>query len=366
MTTAVELLKNLVEIPSPSGKEEKILSYIEKLLEEKKFDFVLRQKNFVAGQLKASPKARQAIILSGHVDTVVPGAQEDWTYEPTRAVVQGGKIYGLGVSDMKAGVAGNLLTAFSLVEKEVSPDIWVVGTAREELDGQGSEDFAQWFVNNTHYESAFCIIAEPTDLEKIYIGQRGNHFMRLTFQGKAAHASNQIHFSESGLGKASKFLAAIDKIAESLAIYKNDRLGLPSFVATAVTAGDATSPNKTAAQAQVIVDCRLTPELEADFQNVMTALARQYHFTYEDVVKPVLSTLTDEETPIIKLLTELSAAKLTAAVGSNDQGFFEAVGIPTVVFGPGQHAQAHVVNESFVLKNLEQHVSLLCDFIEKL
>lgn len=82
---------------------------------------------------------------------------------------------------MKGGDVGNLLAAASFIGKDLSQDIWVVGTANEELDGKGSEDFARYFSENWSYDSACCIIAEPTDLEKIYIGQRGNHFMKLHF-----------------------------------------------------------------------------------------------------------------------------------------------------------------------------------------
>ncbi len=76
-----------------------------------------------------------------------------------------------------------------------------------------------------------------------------------------------------------------------------------------------------------MVDCRLTPELEEVLEQVMSELAVQYHFTHEDIVTPVLSTLTDNQAPFIQLLTNLSGAKTTAASGSNDQGFFEMLGL---------------------------------------
>ena len=43
----------------------------------------------------------------------------------------------------------------------------------------------------------------------------------------------------------------------------------------------------------------------------MTDLADKYHFTYEDIVTPVLSTLTDNQAPFIQLLTDLSGAQTT-------------------------------------------------------
>lgn len=330
MEKAVDLLKSLVNIPSSSGNEEEILIFLEKWFIEKQFDFVIRKETFVAGQIKAKGKKEQkkeAIILTGHVDTVVSGHLADWKFSPTDARVEEGKLFGLGASDMKGGDVGNLLAAASFIGKDLSQDIWVVGTANEELDGKGSEDFARYFSENWSYDSACCIIAEPTDLEKIYIGQRGNHFMKLHFSGKAGHASVQEHFQQSALGAVTYFLENIEQIVEDLKIYKNSQLGLPTFVVTSILSGDENSPNKTADFAELVVDCRLTPELEEVFEQVMSELAVQYHFTYEDIVTPVLSTLTDNQAPFIQLLTDLSGAKTTAASGSNDQGFLKMLGL---------------------------------------
>ncbi len=46
--------------------------------------------------------------------------------------------------------------------------------------------------------------------------------------------------------------------------------------------------------------------------------------------------------------------------------FFENVGIRTVVFGPGQHEQCHIANESIILEKLEEHIEILQSFIKKM
>ncbi|PCS16192.1 Acetylornithine deacetylase [Lactococcus cremoris] len=106
-------------------------------------------------------------------------------------------------------------------------------------------------------------------------------------------------------------MANIEQIFEELKTYKNSQLHVPTFVVTSIYAGDEKSPNKTADFADLVVDCRLTPELELVFEQVMTDLADKYHFTYEDIVTPVLSTLTDNQAPFIQLLTDLSGAQTT-------------------------------------------------------
>ena len=91
MEKAVDLLKSLVNIPSSSGNEEEILIFLEKWFIEKQFDFVIRKETFVAGQIKAKGKKEQkkeAIILTGHVDTVVSGHLADWKFSHTDARVK--------------------------------------------------------------------------------------------------------------------------------------------------------------------------------------------------------------------------------------------------------------------------------------
>ena len=79
--------------------------------------------------------------------------------------------------------------------------------------------------------------------------------------------------------QCSTIMQDIEQIVEDLKIYKNSQLGLPTFVVTSILSGDESSPNKTADFAELVVDCRLTPELEEVFEQVMSELAVQYHFT---------------------------------------------------------------------------------------
>ena len=76
--------------------------------------------------------------------------------------------------------------------------------------------------------------------------------------------------------------------------------------------------------------------------------------------------MTEKKGPFNHLLTELSVPQTTGASGSNDQGFFENVGIRTVVFGPGQHDQCHIANEYILLEKLEKHIEILQSFIKKI
>ncbi|MDR0199706.1 MAG: M20/M25/M40 family metallo-hydrolase [Streptococcaceae bacterium] len=362
---AVELLKALIARPSVSGNEVEILGFVEKLLRDAAFDFVLAQKTFVAGRLDAAQgKGEKAIILTGHVDTVPAGDLTTWEASPWEAQETTDRVIGLGASDMKAGVAGHLEVALGVPRETLTRDLWVVVTANEELDGQGSADFADWYQAHTNYSEACAIISEPTDLETVRIGHRGNRFVRLTFRGGTGHASEQKHYASSALYQAVYFLSTIDDIYDRLQVYTDKILGRPTFVPSSIVAGDPKAPNKAAGQAEVIVDFRTVPKLEHVFDRVMSEIAEKYGFSWEYAVPYVDATLTDEKADFIQELLTLSGAVIGVSRGSTDQGFYERVGIRTVVYGPGPSREAHQPNESVEKAALWRFVQVERDWLK--
>ncbi|MDR0300578.1 MAG: M20/M25/M40 family metallo-hydrolase [Streptococcaceae bacterium] len=362
----IELTKKLIGIPSASGHEAEILFFLKKYFADAVSPFIKRDGKFVAAKLTGKSSER-AFILAGHIDTVVPGDMASWEHSPYEALEKEGKIIGLGASDMLAGVAANIIAASQFKEAELDYDLWVVATANEEIDGQGSADFVQWFKSNTHYKEVNCIIAEPTNLNQIEIGQRGNRFISLSFHGQSAHGSLQENFDKSALSKVTNFLADLDENVAGFSVYRNPILGKPSLVPTGLNAGNPKAPNKTAGRADLTIDLRTTPELEAEFEEVFSNLANKYQFTWKYIASPVMSTLVNPELVFIQKLSEISnIKKLVASPSSNDSGFFEEAGIHTVILGPGDMEQAHQANEYVAIEKIQKFTNILIDFLRKL
>ncbi|GAB2024811.1 M20 family metallopeptidase [Lactovum odontotermitis] len=363
---AVELAKQLITIPSTSGHETEILFFLKNWLRAQGFKFVHRDTRFVTARIQGKSSER-ALILSGHIDTVVPGDKNTWDYSPYQAVedTEKGRLIGLGASDMLSGIASNLTVARQFLDKELDYDLWVVATANEELDGQGSADFVRWFEINSSYQSAACIISEPSNLEQIEIGQRGNRFMSFNFQGESGHGSLQDNFDKSALFKLENFLGNLPIIVKNLKKYSNSVLGQPTLVPTAVNAGNPKAPNKTASRVDLTIDLRTTPQLDDSFDTFIQKLAEEYAFTWRYVANPVPSTLVNPELPFIQKLSEITQVKaLVASASSNDSGFFETAGIPTVIFGPGSIEQAHQANEYIEIANIERFVQILENYLK--
>ena len=174
-----QLLQRLIDIYSPSGKEQDILAYLHSYLKEYGLE-VIRQSvddsryNLVV----VPPEVEVRLALIGHLDTVVAYDLEHYGYDE-----KDDQIIGLGATDMKSGCA-------SMVEAYLS--LWKAGhhqlpvalalVVGEEEEGDGAERLVEEF----HFP--WAIIAEPTDLQ-VCLSNYGYLEIQLSAQGKRVHAS---------------------------------------------------------------------------------------------------------------------------------------------------------------------------------
>ncbi|MDR3630415.1 MAG: M20/M25/M40 family metallo-hydrolase [Desulfocapsaceae bacterium] len=175
----LRLLQRMMDIYSPSGKEEELLGYLyaffkkrglpvgRQMLEDGRYNLIV-----------APPGVDIQLALIGHLDTVSAHDLEAFGFSR-----EGGVISGLGAADMKGGCAAIIEACLCLWET-AGPDvpaalILVVG---EEENGDG----AARLLEDLHFP--WCIIAEPTGLAPC-LAHYGYIEMQLTAQGKRRHAS---------------------------------------------------------------------------------------------------------------------------------------------------------------------------------
>lgn len=353
----IELAKQLIVIPSVSGNEAEALDFVASWMRSANFDEVITDERFTAGLIRAKKQiAKRALILCGHVDTVSPGDESAWRQSPWQPYVTDGRLYGLGATDMKAGVALQMIAAAEYANNRRDDlDVWCVTVASEEIDGAGSADFAKYFSEKTQYEEASCAIAEPTD-NRIEIGHRGNKFVEFIFERTSSHASQESAYYDSSLPAVVSFLNDLPEIREQLhAAYSHDILGAPGFTPTRVEPAGSYSNNKTAGVSSVMVDIRTTPPLDADFENWVGEITARYNCTWRHPATPVPSALCDTNAKILKTMQHLLPETETAvSYGGTDQAFFQAIGAETVIYGPGDFDQAHTVDESVSITRINE------------
>lgn len=152
MIEPAALLKDLVRIntTNPPGEEEKLLLYLERILQEHGIPYVYQESAKGRGNLLAWQLADQAeeapLILMSHTDVVAAQASQ-WKFPPFEAQEVDGYIYGRGTVDTKQLTAMELTAFLALKEKEIplKRDVYFLATSDEE---SGSAYGLQWFLDH--------------------------------------------------------------------------------------------------------------------------------------------------------------------------------------------------------------------------
>jgi acetylornithine deacetylase len=174
-----KLLKEMVDIYSPSGKEEEILEYTEQYLKRQGLSVIRQEVDENRYNLLVMPEDENIeLCFVGHLDTVTAYDLEDFGFYE-----EDGTIYGLGTADMKAGCAAMIETFTALQSmKEKQLPVGLALVVGEEEDNSGARELAR------EYSFPWALIGEPTNLTPC-LGHYGYLEILLRTQGKRAHSS---------------------------------------------------------------------------------------------------------------------------------------------------------------------------------
>jgi acetylornithine deacetylase len=175
-----KLLRDLVDIYSPSGKEEEVIEFAERYL--KKHGLAVKKQGVDEGRfnLIAFPEGKGEVNLCfvGHLDTVTAHDLEDFGFHE-----EGDNISGLGTADMKAGCAAMMETFVALAgSKKAFPPVGLALVVGEEEDSSGAKELIR------EYTFPWAVIGEPTSLAPC-LGHYGYLEVLLRTEGKRAHSS---------------------------------------------------------------------------------------------------------------------------------------------------------------------------------
>ena len=133
--------------------------------------------------------ARPMVHLNGHFDVVPAG--DGWTRDPFGGAVEGGRIYGRGACDMKAGIAAALfaLEAIRRAGVTLAGSVEISGTVDEESGGFAG---MAWLAEHGRISASrtdYVIIPEPLYVDRICVGHRGVYWFEVLTRGRIAHGS---------------------------------------------------------------------------------------------------------------------------------------------------------------------------------
>jgi acetylornithine deacetylase len=333
----------------------------------------------------------QVLLLEAHQDTV---PVDGMTIPPFDPQIREWRLYGRGSCDIKGGMAAMLAVMARLSRERPTPRPTVVMacTVNEEHGFSGAIGLSRlWSAEggeNSHCdpfsdEDGACpliqqrpdvaIVAEPTNLN-VVVAHKGMVRWRCHTTGRAAHSS-QPELGENAIFRMAKVLDALERYQRQIvgALAEHPLCGRPTLSVGLINGG--MSVNTVPDHSTIEIDRRLVPGENPNiaWNHVVEFVASEAglaEFVSHD--PPLMHSrglrdtrnreLAGSLATAVKVMTGKNCEQIGVAFGT-DAAWYDAAGVPTVVFGPGSIAQAHTADEWVPLLEVEQAAEVIYRFV---
>ncbi|MEL4506094.1 acetylornithine deacetylase [Luteococcus sp. H138] len=303
------------------------------------------------------------VLISGHTD-VVPVDGQSWASEPFEPEIRDGRLYGRGTADMKGylGVVMHLLP--EIVAAKLAEPIHLAFSYDEEPGCLGAADMVA-AIERLGIRPRCCFVGEPTSM-RVIRAHKSSFALRALFTGVNAHSSLKP-LGVNAIEYAGELLAHWKRVTGD---WQANGPFDQAYPVTWSTGGvnefhAGTAWNIVPSQAELVLEFRsiaavdddavvaglqdLVAEIDARMKQQNPAASARI-----ELVSGVagLDTAPDEE--VVALAARLGGIPCDDKVTyGTEAGFFQRAGIPTVVCGPGDIAQAHAADEFIDMSQIE-------------
>ncbi len=327
------------------------------------YDASAKKANLFA-TLGDSPKP--GLILSGHTD-VVPVDGQAWDTDPFSAVEQDGRLYARGSADMK-GFIGIALAqapkfAAALAAGRLDGPLHYALSYDEEVGCLGVRGLIR-DLEEQGIRPAGCVVGEPTSMQPI-IAHKGTHRFRCAVHGREAHSSYVTH-GVNAIEYAARLIVFVRGVAERLAEHEQRDYGFTvpySTLSTGLIRGGIAA-NVVPKDCEFQFDMRTLPqtspetlyhEIRAHAEELAAQMRRVDPQAGIDLtwVSQTVGLAAAETDALVRWAMRLSGNHSVGKVSyGTEAGLFQQMGVPAVICGPGDIAQAHRPNEFVALDQL--------------
>ena len=366
---SIKLLSDLVAIPSvnPMGREPSPGERFEEELSRYLFDY-LRKRGLDVRMEEVSPGrsnllalvdvgAEETVLLEAHMDTV---GVENMTIDPFTPLIREGRMYGRGSCDTKGSLAAFVSAVCSLIERNRTflRNVLLAAVVDEEYGFTGAKH-----VVKSGLRADFGIAGEPTRLRTVR-AHKGVIRWNITARGRAAHSAYPDR-GHNAIYSMARLISRLEEYAGTLGEGAgHPLLGTPTISVGVVQGGDAV--NIVPDLCRIQVDRRTVPgeTRESILRPLQDMVSGMEGVILEEPFLDVPGMEVSGESPAVIHLEE-AVRKVTgesateAAHYATDAGIYSGAGIPTVVFGPGDIAQAHTDAEYLDLEEFHRAVRII-------
>jgi len=327
----------------------------------------------------------RSLALNGHVDTVPPVESERWTNgSPWNAQLRDGRVVGLGATDMKGSDTAMWLVAQALADEgvELAGDLLLHSVIGEETM---QHELGTTAVLEAGFGADAAIVTEPTSIPQpltVSPVAAGNWYFRIHVDGKATHCGNRALAIRPGgpgdaigvnaLEKALRIVLALQDLELQWGLTKSHPSFMPGFFSLLPGVFRADPgldvPFYFPSRAEIAYSLWYPPDEPADAvraeveEHVLTACRldswlREHPPRFEWINNwpaaatpwqhPLVQTMVRAHADVAGVEIPPPSPQHPVAFGAaSDASFYEAAGIPSVVFGPGDLRVAHCRDES--------------------
>lgn len=341
----LDLLKNLISLPSFSREEDQTADVLEDYLIAHKIK-PNRSRNNIWAVNKAFHPDKPTLLMNSHHDTVRP--VDGWTLDPFRPQIRDGKLYGLGSNDAGASLVGLLDCFIHYYGKDNLPvNLVFCASAEEEISGPNG--ISAVLAEMPHID--FGLVGEPTGM-RMAIAEKGLVVFDAKVRGKAGHAAR-----EEGENAIYKALEEIEKLKS----YNFDRissvLGKVKLSVTQIRGG--IQHNIVPDLCEFVLDVRTT-EMYSN-QEVFDILKTVGSSELVPRSLRLNSSGIAKDHPMVKAGLSLGIETFGSSTLS-DQALMN---FPTIKMGIGLSERSHTADEFIEIAEIEQGIHIYQLWVER-
>ncbi len=343
----IDLLKSLIACPSFSKEEHGTARLIDNYFSDRNIPFSRRINNIWARNQYFN-KNLPTILLNSHHDTVKPNP--NWTKNPYEALIENGKLYGLGSNDAGASLV-SLLAVFTYFyyRTDIKYNFVFVASAEEEITGPNGLELL--IKENELPKIDFAIVGEPTQMQ-LAIAEKGLMVLDCEAHGIAGHAARNE--GESALYKA---IDDINWIRNFEFPKISKMLGPIKMSVTIINSGS---------QHNVVPDsCKYTIDVRANEMYTLDEILAIIKSNIKAEVTPRSMRLKPSSIPIDHPFVQAGLNIGLSTYGSPTTSDQAVLDVPSVKIGPGDSARSHTADEYIEINEINEGIDLYLKILKK-
>jgi len=321
----------------------------------------------VSGEI-AGDAAGPTLYLNGHYDTVPPSG--GWSRDPYLPSLEDGRLYGLGATDMKGGLAAMMLACRVLIQARAIQRGRLVFLASPDEEMHTRAGLVYAFEKNL-IQADFAIVGESSGPNNVYVGMKGGIWGDITVYGRAAHGSQP----DRGVNAFEKMAALAcsaeqrlkPKLAQRSSAYNFNppEANRPTLMLGGMIKGANGARSSVLDKCTFSFDRRLIPEetveeAENELRDFLSAEQRadpelevEMQVTFR--ASPMAVSPENRLCQIMgEAISQVFGAQPTFTVcsGGFETSYFVDAGVEAVTYGPGVEGCAHTADEYTTIDSL--------------